>query len=50
MSSSESNSNSVQQKVTKEFRNKVLKWVQIDDTVRELRAKTRELTKEKKTT
>lgn len=48
MSSSESNSNSVQQKVTKEFRNKVLKWVQIDDTVRELRAKTRELTKEKK--
>tara|TARA_B100001964_G_C14078455_1_gene529113 strand:- start:177 stop:584 length:408 start_codon:yes stop_codon:yes gene_type:complete len=48
MSSSDTVDNQVQQKVTKEFRNKVLKWVELDDTVRALRAKTREITKEKK--
>ena len=38
----------VQQKVTKTFKNNVLKWVSIDDNIRELRAKTKELTNEKK--
>ena len=47
MSDSESD-NSAQKKVTKEFRNKVLKWVSIDDSIRELRTKTKELTNEKK--
>ena len=35
-------------KVTKEFRNKVIRWIEIDDSIRELRAKTKELTTEKK--
>ena len=47
MSDSESD-NSAQKKVTKEFRDKVLKWVAIDDSIRELRAKSKELTNEKK--
>ena len=44
---SEQNSN-VQKKVTKTFRNNVLTWVSIDDKIRDYRAKTKELTKEKK--
>ena len=44
---SEQKSN-VQKKVTKTFRNNVLTWVRIDDKIREYRAKTKELTKEKK--
>lgn len=47
MSDSESD-NSAQKKVTKEFRDKVLKWVSIDDSIRELRVKSKELTNEKK--
>ena len=44
---SEQNSN-VQKKVTKTFRNNVLTWVSIDDKIRDYRAKTKELTKQKK--
>jgi len=45
--SSDSDSN-VQEKVTKEFKNKVLKWLTIDDQIREHRQQTKVLTKEKK--
>jgi hypothetical protein len=45
--SSESNS-ATQKKVTKEFKDKVLKWVSLDDELRKIRAKSREITKEKK--
>lgn len=38
----------VQHKVTKVFKNNVLKWVTIDDSIREYRAKMKELTNEKK--
>lgn len=38
----------VQHKVTKQFKNNVLKWVALDDAVRELRSKVKEITKEKK--
>jgi hypothetical protein len=48
MSDSENNNNSPQQKVTKEFVNKVRKWIEIDDSIREIRTKTKELTTEKK--
>ena len=47
MSDSENNK-SPQQKVTKEFVNKVRKWIEIDDSIREIRVKTKELTTEKK--
>lgn len=46
--SSDSESSDVQQKVTKQFRNNVLKYLDIDDEIRKLRAKSKELTKEKK--
>ena len=45
---SDSESDDPQKKVTREFRNKVIKWIEIDDSLRELRAKTKELTTEKK--
>ena len=45
MSSSEEN---VQSKITGEFKNNVKNWLKIDDTIRELRAKSKELLKEKK--
>ena len=45
---SDSKSDDPQKKVTREFRNKVIKWIEIDDSLRELRAKTKELTTEKK--
>ena len=48
MSSSESY-NANQQKVTKEFKDKVLRWVSLDDELRNLRKKTKEINKEKKT-
>ena len=48
MSSSESD-NANQQKVTKEFKDKVLRWVSLDDELRNLRKKTKEINKEKKT-
>ena len=38
----------VQQKVTRAFRDNVLKWVEIDDDIRSIRAKVKELNDEKK--
>lgn len=49
MSSSNSSENDNQQKVTKEFKDKVLRWVTLDDELRNLRKKTKEINKEKKT-
>jgi hypothetical protein len=37
------NQEDVQQKVTKEFRKNVLKWVDLDDNVRQLKAKIKEI-------
>tara|TARA_A100001015_G_C14688407_1_gene593476 strand:- start:338 stop:739 length:402 start_codon:yes stop_codon:yes gene_type:complete len=49
MSDSEKDEESqVQKKVTKEFRDRVIKWIEIDDKLREIRAKTKELNTEKK--
>ena len=45
---SDSESNEVQNKITNEFKKNVKSWVDIDDSIRELRTKTKELTKEKK--
>ncbi len=42
MSDSE-NQEDVQQKVTKQFRKNVLKWVELDDSVRALKAKVKEI-------
>ena len=42
MSESE-NQEDVQQKVTKEFRKNVLKWVDLDDNVRQLKARIKEI-------
>ena len=36
--------NDVQQKVTKTFRNNVLQWVEIDDKIKGIRNKVKELT------
>jgi len=49
-SDSETNSETqeVPKTVTKEFRDKVIKWLSIDDELRSLRAKSKELTNEKK--
>jgi hypothetical protein len=38
----------VQQKVTRAFRDNVLRWVEIDDDIRSIRAKVKELNDEKK--
>ena len=38
----------VQKKVTKEFRNRVIKWIEIDDELREMRSKQKQLNTEKK--
>lgn len=38
----------VQEKVTTDFKNKVLKWLTIDDQIREMRTKSKELTVQKK--
>jgi hypothetical protein len=43
-----SESGEIQNKITKEFKNNVKQWVDIDDTIRELRIKVKELTQEKK--
>jgi len=48
MSDSDSESNNVQQKVTKTFRNNVLQWIDIDDKIRNIRSKVKDLTTEKK--
>ena len=45
---SDSESDKVQNKVTNEFKNNVKRWVEIDDTIKELRIKSKELTQEKK--
>ena len=47
MSTSETQQD-VQQKVTRAFRDNVLKWVEIDDDIRSIRAKVKELNDEKK--
>lgn len=47
MSDSE-NTSDVQKKVTKTFRNNVLRWLSIDDEIREHRQKVKELNNEKK--
>ena len=44
----DSNSDNVQQKVTADFKKRVLKWLEIDDEIRAMRAKSKELTKSKK--
>tara|TARA_B110000908_G_C10267943_1_gene466644 strand:- start:1546 stop:1929 length:384 start_codon:yes stop_codon:yes gene_type:complete len=46
MSSDSENTN--QQKVTKEFKQKVLRWVALDNDLRNIRKKTKEINKEKK--
>lgn len=43
-----SDNENVQEKVTTDFKKKVLKWLEIDDEIRSIRAKSSELTKEKK--
>ncbi len=48
MSDNDSQTEDVQYKVTKEFRKNVLKWVDIDDSLRAIRAKVKELSDEKK--
>ncbi len=48
MSETESQTEDVQYKVTKDFRNTVMKWVEIDDNIRTLRAKVKEFTDMKK--
>ena len=45
---SEEDSENVQNKVTKEFRTKVLKWLEKDDEIRAIRARTKEINLEKK--
>ena len=45
---SDSESTDVQQKVTKTFRNNVLQWIDIDDKIKNIRSKVKELTTEKK--
>lgn len=48
MSDNNSPDENVQEKVTSDFKNKVLKWLSIDDQIREMRAKSKELTVQKK--
>lgn len=38
----------IQEKVTADFKNKVLNWLAIDDEIRDMRAKSKDLTKKKK--
>tara|TARA_B100000161_G_C33532987_1_gene407025 strand:+ start:184 stop:588 length:405 start_codon:yes stop_codon:yes gene_type:complete len=45
---SPSDNEDVQQKITQDFKKKVLKWLEIDDQIREMRAKSKELNTEKK--
>jgi len=46
--SSDNEDENVQDKITGDFKKKVLKWLEIDDEIRATRAKTKELTTEKK--
>lgn len=43
-----SDNENVQEKVTEDFKKKVLKWLEIDDEIRSMRAKSKELTNDKK--
>jgi len=43
-----SDNENVQEKVTEDFKKKVLKWLEIDDEIRSIRARTKELTNDKK--
>tara|TARA_B100001093_G_C26504729_1_gene874865 strand:- start:258 stop:665 length:408 start_codon:yes stop_codon:yes gene_type:complete len=43
-----SDNQDVQQKITHDFKKKVLKWLEIDDQIREMRAKSKELNTQKK--
>ena len=45
---SDSDNDNVQQKVTKTFRNNVLQWIEIDDKIKNIRSKIKELSTEKK--
>ena len=42
MSSSDSESETEQKQVSKEFVSKVKQWIEIDDSIRDLRVKTKE--------
>ena len=48
MSDNNSPDEKVQEKVTSDFKQKVLKWLAMDDEIREMRAKSKELTSKKK--
>lgn len=48
MSDNSPSDKDVQNKVTNDFKKKVLKWLEIDDEIRAIRAKTKELTNDKK--
>jgi hypothetical protein len=48
MSDNNNPDENIQEKVTADFKNKVLKWLAIDDQIREMRAKSKDLTKQKK--
>ena len=43
-----SDNENVQEKVTTDFKKKVLKWLEIDDEIRKIRSKTKELINDKK--
>ena len=43
-----SDNENVQEKVTEDFKKKVLKWLEIDDEIRSIRARSKELTNDKK--
>jgi hypothetical protein len=43
-----SDNENVQEKVTEDFKKKVLKWLEIDDEIRSMRARSKELTNDKK--
>ena len=43
-----SDNENIQEKVTEDFKKKVLKWLEIDDEIRSIRARSKELTNDKK--
>lgn len=48
MSDNSDNNSEQKKEVSKEFQNKVVEWVKLDDKLREIRAKSKEITGEKK--
>jgi len=48
MSDNSDNNSEQKKEVSKEFQNKVVEWVKLDDKLREIRTKTKEITGEKK--